>query len=298
MFTIIGSGFGLYGYLPAVLESEMSKVCLPSKYRKLLLSRSDIRNYDSLVIWLNSTEDCIKICNSVIIATNPARQHYYVEYFTKQNKYRDLYLEKPISISPQSSMLLLKNTNGLNIKINYSFIYLDWFQSVKSYFSKFKNSRLRISWKFTAHHIRHDNRKTWKNNESQGGGIINFYGIHLIATISKLGTYRAMTSHTKVCSNEYTSKWEASFCDGDNTIEVSIDTNSPEKSFFVQIESRNSSSSVNHSFADPFETSCKSENADRRIEVVRRYLLTQTEDLDFYMQTCKLWSEILKINNK
>ena len=33
MFTVVGSGFGLYGYLPALLEAFEDPVALPVAYR-------------------------------------------------------------------------------------------------------------------------------------------------------------------------------------------------------------------------------------------------------------------------
>ena len=44
-YLIFGSGFGLYGYLPAVYKKYKSKVYLPIKYQQFLNSRKDIRGF-------------------------------------------------------------------------------------------------------------------------------------------------------------------------------------------------------------------------------------------------------------
>ena len=44
--SILGKGFGLYGYLPAVVESrKYTNIFILEKYKDFLLSRNDIKHY-------------------------------------------------------------------------------------------------------------------------------------------------------------------------------------------------------------------------------------------------------------
>ena len=72
MIGILGSGFGLYGYLPAVCQYYPNKSILLIKKAKLILnSRSELHNYQKNIIWKENFEDLIKSSDFLIVAYPP-----------------------------------------------------------------------------------------------------------------------------------------------------------------------------------------------------------------------------------
>ena len=55
-----------------------------------------------------------------------------------------------------------------------------------------KINRINIFWSFK----KENKNKTWKLNKREGGGILNFYGIHFIHLFSTLGFNNVLTSKT------------------------------------------------------------------------------------------------------
>ena len=98
---------------------------------------------------------------------------------------KTIFLEKPIASSPEQSSILLKFLEEKKIKfyVNYSFIYLDWFKKLFNKINSLNsNFNIKVNWEFKAHFIK-TNVMNWKSDSQSGGGIIRFYGIHLIAVL-------------------------------------------------------------------------------------------------------------------
>ena len=79
MYTIIGSGFGLYGYLPAIINGLGDEVILPKKYSDFICSRSDLNEIKDKVIWADNQKVSIEKSNTVIIAVPPIKQRIMIE---------------------------------------------------------------------------------------------------------------------------------------------------------------------------------------------------------------------------
>ena len=67
MYTIIGKGFGLYGYLPAVIQNK-SRLILPIEYKSTIENRDDIRKYLNYLIWADNISDAIFKADNIILA--------------------------------------------------------------------------------------------------------------------------------------------------------------------------------------------------------------------------------------
>ena len=74
MFTIIGSGFGMYGYLPALLKVYGEGVILPLSYKDKLMARSDLIQFLPWISWAKTLEEALKEATGVVLATTPTRQ--------------------------------------------------------------------------------------------------------------------------------------------------------------------------------------------------------------------------------
>ena len=82
MFTISGSGFGLYGYLPALILNLNEKVILPKKYRAIIKARADISNLIPTIIWAENFDDALLKADSLVLALPP---HIQQQFFWDQH---------------------------------------------------------------------------------------------------------------------------------------------------------------------------------------------------------------------
>ena len=152
MYTIIGSGFGLYGYLPAIINGLGDEVILPKKYSDFICSRSDLAEFKDKVIWVDNQKVSIEKSNTVIIAVPPIKQSIMIKKCLEFKNIKNIFLEKPLAQSPiESSMILnILNTSKVNYAINYSFIYLELLH--KKLLSVNLKCELNLNWEFMAHH--------------------------------------------------------------------------------------------------------------------------------------------------
>ena len=56
MLGILGSGFGLYGYLPAAIESGHKNILLSMRYKDNFFSRRSLQDCAKYIHWLESDE--------------------------------------------------------------------------------------------------------------------------------------------------------------------------------------------------------------------------------------------------
>ena len=77
MYTIIGKGFGLYGYLPAVIQNK-SRLILPIEYKSTIENRDDIRKYLNYLIWADDISDAIFKADNIILAIPPMEQFNFI----------------------------------------------------------------------------------------------------------------------------------------------------------------------------------------------------------------------------
>ena len=70
-YLILGSGFGLYGYLPAVLKKKSNIVYLEKKYEKIISARKELAIYKNKVIWIKNYLNHLELIDYLIIANVP-----------------------------------------------------------------------------------------------------------------------------------------------------------------------------------------------------------------------------------
>ena len=73
VFTILGAGFGMYGYLPALMDLR-SKVVLPLRYRSVLAGRPELAQYVQKIVWSSDVEDALAKSSAAIVALRPVDQ--------------------------------------------------------------------------------------------------------------------------------------------------------------------------------------------------------------------------------
>ena len=59
--AILGSGFGLYGYLPAIAVGCRQHVVLPERYRERMRLRADVGDLTDSVEWAASDDAMLEL---------------------------------------------------------------------------------------------------------------------------------------------------------------------------------------------------------------------------------------------
>ena len=172
---IIGSGFGSYGYLPAVHHLS-DRIYLDLRYKNKIENRLELKKYLKKVIWYKEIEIVLKKIDYLIIAQNPKNQDSILRRLISIYKPRHIFLEKPISNNPSNSIKLIKFLEKKRVRFSVGFLfkYLKWFKYLKK--KKSAKQNFKIVW-----NIKINNKnKSWKYLHSAGGGLIRFYSIHFI----------------------------------------------------------------------------------------------------------------------
>ena len=171
---IIGSGFGSYGYLPAVYNLSES-IYLDLRYKNKIENRIELKKYLKKVVWYKEIKTVFKKIDYLIIAQNPKNQDFILRRLIGIYKPRHVLLEKPISNNPSNAIKLIKflEKKRIQFSVGFLFKYLKWFKYLKKKSSK---QHFKIIW-----NIKINNKNnSWKYLHSAGGGLIRFYSIHFI----------------------------------------------------------------------------------------------------------------------
>ncbi len=237
MTGIIGSGFGIYGYLPAVLLEDKN-VYLLEKVKHNFLLRSELAQFYSRIYWINDIECFLNQIDTLIIAVPPLHQSEIINKILDFPNIKNIIIEKPLAPSPEESINILNKLKDLNknFRIGYSFLYTPWYESLNNIFTNRKMDEiydLSIVWNFKAHHYK-NNLFNWKRYCSQGGGVIRFYGIQFIAVLGFLRFNEIVESKVIGISKDDISFWESITKDFfGNVCHLLIDTDCSEEKFEI-----------------------------------------------------------------
>ncbi len=301
-FTIIGSGFGLYGYLPALVNLGCQQILLPSQYHAKLKERNELLHCLPYVKFVENHLEALNSSVGAIIATWPIRQEYWVEQCIKRKNLTYLILEKPISAVPTKAISILEALDRTNIKyrVSYIFRYTSWGKSLLSNKNLLKVTN--FNWLFRAHHYQ-NKIINWKRNILLGGGAISFYGIHIIALLAEYG-YTAVADSRISCdkSSIDISAWKTTFISPSlPNCSITLDTDS-NTSIFSLFMRDNDNSPSHHIISDPFanlNSQYSANIADNRIACLEELLYSlafeETSFHNLYFETNKLWDYVLHI---
>ncbi|MBI4514595.1 MAG: hypothetical protein HY699_02105 [Deltaproteobacteria bacterium] len=290
MFTIVGSGFGLYGYLPALVDGLGLPVLLPRSYEPKVLARPELRGYLDAIRWAPDAEAALAAASGVVIATRPAVQRQIVAECSRRPALGTLVLEKPLAVHPRAADEILDQLrrSGKAFRLGYTFLETDWARSlIERKELGGPSCCLRIAWRFMAHHFAHD-VASWKRRASEGGGVVRFFGVHVVALLARLGYVEVGDSSVYGRTREELEKWEAMFSGpGLPTCVVQLDSRSVERCFVIELESGGVSRRL-VDLGDPFAMALPTGPAvtlDRRVAVLKRLLGTfRAEDASAFYQ--------------
>jgi len=281
---ILGGGFGLYGYLPALVQMPGLTVILPVRYQKYFETRSDIGCFYDIVEWVSDEEELLKTCDGVVVALPPEQQYMWVKKCLNCTNISHILLEKPLAVNPVIADNLLNSlkSSGKKFRIGYNFRYTEWGLNILKGAETIES----MSWDFCANHY-YQNIQTWKRQHKYGGGALNFYGIHIVAFLAELGYKYALYSEITTKYEGEADSWSAEL-GGINlsSCKIKVDSNNTNTNFIIHYNKEEVLSLL-----QPFQTieQPKSAVIDIRIPVLKRLLL----DLFYNDQFCyNLYDEV------
>jgi predicted dehydrogenase len=307
MFAVFGSGFGLYGYLPALVEGCAQRIVMSDRYHARYCERPELKRFASHVKWVESDDSVLDCADGVVLALRPVSQSEWIPRCLVRSKLEHMILEKPLAHSPEVAIGVFDALIDSRkvFRIGYTFRYMPWAKQIlHSLGSTRKNGLLSIHWSFFAHHYRYD-LHNWKRFNAMGGGAIRFYGIHIIALLAEVGFRDVSVSRAIGSSQNETEKWIAVFTGKDlPECEIQVDTRSKVSKFQAEFRSGSNSGMVKTVFAnliDPFalqiETS-KLGQLDRRVPILTQLCQTLWNDCgnehEWYAATLNLWLNVEK----
>ena len=227
-FSIIGSGFGLYGYLVAISHlGETGKIFILKEYLPLILNLKIDQKIRKNIVPCKSLDELIANGDVIVIARRPVDQLEIIQNNIQLLKTKILLLEKPIAPSPRqaSKLLSLLEKNQINFSVGFLFRYLHWSELICN--RAYQDKEIKITWSLT------DKGKLGWKKDKFGGGAVDLLGIHILAMMA-LHHFSLVDSQIFLNKKELEYRWAASF--GKKNFIVNVELNSASDKNFFKIE--------------------------------------------------------------
>jgi hypothetical protein len=257
MIGILGSGFGLYGYLPAAIGLGLTPVLLPERYRVKFLARDELKAFESYIHWIDSDQALLESVTTLVISKRPADQCVALPNYLAQRQIKKIVLEKPLAPNPDAALKMLEliKASGKQSTAGFTFRFTSWASALRERLVNVSNSSeeaWQLKWHFMAHHYS-NNLPNWKREHLQGGGVLRFFGIHIIALLAELGYSHVISSEVdnELDGGSYSS-WRAVFY-GTDLPEFWIEINSRSASNYFILHNKNDSKPI-HECRGPFDS--------------------------------------------
>ena len=272
---VIGSGFGAYGYIPALIEEGYTVVTL-RRYIAKLNSRPELQKYIEEIRFLDETSELIRLSEKLVIAVPPEMQNSLVSNNELSGK--GMFLEKPLGVSfvEHSHVLQTLISKKIDFRVAYLFLYTDWFKKIRE--SSFDN--LEIFWSFPWP------RLGWKSELVDNNGASVYYGVHFYPVLFGL---RIPPRNVKTTEKFGELKIESY----DSKVVINV-TNSDKHNFEV-IKTLGGERETIFKQLSPFGDIPRPEQLDPRIEFLRKYLSDRSEisttkkslEIETYVEVCR-----------
>ena len=257
---IIGSGFGLYGYLPAIFHVS-KKIYLKQQYEIFFSTRSELKKFSKKIIWYHDQNKIITDIDYVVIAKRPQEQSKIIKkLLKKKNNFKHIFLEKPIDVNPKKALIFLNYLKEKKLKYSFGFIfkYLIWYKFIKSKLTKKQN--FEIIWQIAN---KKNNINHWKYSHTHGGGLVKFYGIHFIELFFSLNLVNIKKNIiSKNC-------WKIVVSDKRNNFVNLIVKFTNKNNFLIKHNRKQIINSMN-----PFLKKITNNKIDPRIAILKKYIDT------------------------
>ena len=239
IYGVIGSGFGVYGYVPPIID-KYNQVCLLEKSQSICLAREDIVQVYKRILWVKDLTELLSSVSALVIATPPNNQFKLINSLNLNlpSNIQRIILEKPLAENAQNSLLALKFLNSqkdLAYRISFIFLYFEWFHALQETVRSSTDKAISIEWNFSAHHIK-NNLSTWKASHSQGGGVLRFYAIHFLPLLVTMGFTDIKDSTLFFLEKDVPTHWVANFKNKyQQSLSISVNINSKKEYFHIRV---------------------------------------------------------------
>ena len=173
---VLGSNFGFEAHYQCLKKTFSKKnlfICSPNIKRKKIVQKNCYDSYKKVLKNNNF--------HTISIVTPPVIQNKLFKYISKKNKkLKFLMLEKPIAENFNQTIKLINylTKNKIKYYVNFIFTNMEIFKFFKKKLSNKFICEVNYKWNFKqGYFVNHI--KTWKINKKEGGGLINFYTIHI-----------------------------------------------------------------------------------------------------------------------
>lgn len=179
--AVVGSGFGLYGLLPAfqqIPECVITGICGKSSGRMIDYCRktSVPRNFQN---WRELIQESKP--EAVAIAVIPRYQYEIIKYALERGI--SVFAEKPFTITLKKAEHLLRYAQKSGLPNMVDFIFPEipaWKNCMKLLKENAigKITHVTVNWSFLSYEIKNQ-LNTWKSNPEEGGGALAYYFSHV-----------------------------------------------------------------------------------------------------------------------
>ena len=193
MIAIYGSGFGLYGHLPALAELG-HEIFVPERYRAAFEGRTELQQYRSAVHFVDDERRILSVAELAVLTRRPADNDALARQVALIPNPPRLVIEKPPGATPQAALSLARvlKSAGVRYVTPYLMAHCAWARGCLSMVAA-GGTDIALNWYFNSS----GTTQSWKSTPDQGGGIVNYYFIHLIALAQLLlGSYRLAECRT------------------------------------------------------------------------------------------------------
>lgn len=186
---IIGSGFGLYGLLPAFNSLDnCDVVALCAKPSERVLTYAASVGLTKLYTnWEEMLEK--ESLDAVAIAVIPSVQYTIAKRAIEKGLH--VFAEKPLTATYEEAKELfsLAQEKGVTTMVDFIFPEIDEWQKVKELLDTKVYGELKhlsVAWDFLSYDIKHG-LASWKTDVKEGGGALAFYGSHTLYYVEYFG---------------------------------------------------------------------------------------------------------------
>lgn len=180
---VLGGGFGLYGWLPALQLLSKPTVTL-RRYEDFISKRSELAGFADSISFVDDQESLLKRVDTLVIAKRPIDQLRLVRDCENANWQGNIVLEKPLAPSPVQAREVIRHfdRSGNGIAVGFSMQKTPWAVRLGQLLAAESVEHFEITWSFQAHHYANE-LNTWKRRVSEGGGALRFFTVHLLALV-------------------------------------------------------------------------------------------------------------------
>ena len=280
---ILGSGFGIYGWLVAIKKNSNNEILTLKRYKKIIEFRKDTKKYGKKIKYFNDENEILYNSDKIVIAKPPFEQERILKKIIKLKLKKKLYLEKPLASDPIKSITILKllNKNKVPFAMSLPFQKTPWFRILQKKILQKNFKHAEIIWNFKS---KFNHSKNWKNKKKYGGGILRFYFIHFFYLLT------ALNKNIKIKKfNLKQHNIEACFVFNNRKIYLSVNKNSKNK-FQLNINNKTNQKKMDN----PFKKIQIKGNEDIRVKYLKLIINERINRYQNIFKGTMLWNNVEK----